>query len=346
MTVESVQYRSVIRYLVLRGKTREDIYFELHAAYGEEAPSQATIKRWFNEFKSGRVSVQDEDKPGRPCEIGDKIKEKLISIVKNERKITTRELSLTLNISKGVLYDSMKSIGIRKLCSRFIPRYLTREMQDSRSESCQNNLALYRQFGESFLKNIITMDETPLSLYIPQSKRESREWKFPGESGTRMLRAGTTHRKSLMLSVFWDWHGLILCDFAENGVKINSEYYSNLVTRCRQLRRKSKLSELYYLHDNAPIHTSGVSISNIEKLGLNLLSHPPYSPDLAPSDYYLFRHLKKELRGQNFDTKEELRTAVEEFLNGKPPIFFQKAFLELAERWKKCEEVNGSYIEK
>lgn len=306
MSLESVQYRSVIRFLFLKGKSREEIIAELSAVYGDECPSKATIYRWFNSFRDGRTSVLDEEKPGRPGEIAEGISGRLKIIVENERRITTRELTARLNVSKGTISTLLSEYGIRKLCSRFVPRFLTAEMRDRRLECCKENLEIFDNFGDRFLDNIITMDETPLALYVPESKRESLEWKFPGEASSRKMRSSTSHKKALMLSVFWDANGVILTDFAESGVRINSSYYSILVQKARKLRRKSRVSDLYYLHDNAPIHTSAASMATIECCGLNLLSHPPYSPDLAPSDFYLFNHLKRNLRGQHFDTEKDL----------------------------------------
>jgi histone-lysine N-methyltransferase SETMAR len=346
MSLESVQYRSVIRFLFLKGKNREEIRSDLSTVYGDQCPSQATIYRWYNDFKSGRTSVVDEDKPGRPSEISEGIAEKLTKIIQNERRITTRELTTRLNVSKGSLHTLLASSGIRKLCSRFVPRFLTAEMMDRRLESCSENLKTFERFGDRFLDNIITMDETPLSLYIPESRRESQEWKFQGESCSRKMRSSTCHRKSLMLSVFWDANGIIFSDFAENGVRIDSVYYADLVQRARKLRRKSRVSKLYYLHDNAPIHTSELSSAKIVDCGLELLPHPPYSPDLAPSDFYLFNHLKKTLRGRHFASKEDLKDAVTRFLNEKPPDFFKIAFLDLADRWQKCVDAGGNYFEK
>jgi histone-lysine N-methyltransferase SETMAR len=330
----------------MNGKNREEIRSELKAAYGDQCPSQATIYRWYNNFQSGRTSVIDNDKPGRPCEISVEITEKLKTMIQNERRITSRELAIRLNVSKGTIYTLLAANGIRKLCSRFVPRFLTAEMQHHRFEICKENLKIFNRFGDRFLENIITMDETALSLYVPESKRESQEWKFPGEPSSKKMRSSTSHRKSLMLSVFWDANGIILSDFARNGVRIDSAYYSNLVQSARKLRRKSRVSKLYYLHDNAPIHTSVVSTSKIESCGLELLRHPPYSPDLAPSDFYMFNHLKKSLRGQHFASKEDLRDAVMEFFTEKSPDFFKIAFLDLADRWKKCVDVKGDYFEK
>jgi histone-lysine N-methyltransferase SETMAR len=83
----------------------------------------------------------------------------------------------------------------------------------------------------------------------------------------------------------------------------------------------------------------------IEKNGFVLLDHPPYSPDLAPSDFYLFRHMKKHLRGKIYQNAADLQQDVELFLKDQSPIFFKNAFLELLHRLRKCVDHNGSYIE-
>ena len=59
MSLESVQYRSIIRFLYLKGKSRDEIQMEFNDFYGEQSPTLPTIKRWFNEFKAGRTFVVD-----------------------------------------------------------------------------------------------------------------------------------------------------------------------------------------------------------------------------------------------------------------------------------------------
>lgn len=344
--VDDVEYRSVIKFLILRGKTPAEIIKELNEGYGSEAPSTATIYRWIGYFKGGRTSVFDETKSGRPMEIDEKITEKCKNIIGNDRKITIRELSKGLNVSTGYVHNILDQCGIRKLCSRFVPKFLTPDMCQNRQRACESNLQLYDELGAEFVRNIITVDETPLSLYIPESKRESLEWKFPGETASKKMRSGTCHAKAMMLTVFWDWHGILTTDFADSNVKINSEYYSQLVSTCRKARRKKRNVPLWFLQDNAPVHKSAQTMQQILECGLQLLDHPPYSPDLAPSDFYLFKHLKKHLRGKSFKDKESLRSSVNDFFSNQPEKFFQNAFDEMVNRWRKCLENNGSYIEK
>ena len=187
---QPVEFRSVIRFLLLRKTEKKDIVRQLEETYGNESPCKATIYNWIREFSSGRNNVFDEERSGRPQEIPDEKLEILSIIVKEERRITQRELSNRLKVSKKTVQNILGDLGVRKLCSRFVPRFLTAEMREKRMQACQDNLALFDARGRNFLKNIITEDETPLSLYIPYSKRESREWVFPEEKPPKMLRSG------------------------------------------------------------------------------------------------------------------------------------------------------------
>ena len=339
----AVEIRSVIRFLVLKNYSTANITEELRSVYRDECPSQRTIYSWVAQFKHGRTSVFDEACTGRPTEIPKTKTDELKRIIQSDRRITTRTLADKLNVSKGSLGTLMQNVGVRKLCSRFVPRFLTADMCQTRIQCCTKNLEVYEELGERLIRNIVTMDETPLSLYIPQSKQESREWKFPGEERSRKLRSSAIHRKVLMLTIFWSNEGVVMMDFTEGSC--NSAYYIDLLMKARKNKRKPRNEDLWLLQDNAPIHTSSQSTSAIMTTGFNLLAHPPYSPDLAPSDFYLFSHLKKYLRGTQFSNKEELMETVNDFFSSRPTDFFENAFNQLVHRWRKCCEVNGGYIE-
>ena len=342
-----VEYRSVIKFLVLRRVDSQEIIKQLRDVYGINCPSKTTVYDWIAQFKRGRTTVFDEERPGRPVEIDqDKLEKRCEEIIKTERKITVKALGASLNISEGKAREVLKSLGIRKLASRFVPRFLSGEMCEARLQCSQQNLDLWQEHGQRYLSNIVTVDETPLSLYVPESKRESSEWRLPNEKPALKMRSGTSHRRCLMLTVFWDGDGVIKLDFADKTVKLNSAYYVSLVAETRSLRRKPRGSPLWLLQDNAPIHKSALSTAAIDDAGFNLVPHPPYSPDLAPSDFWLFRHLKKAIRGKNFKSHEEVRGAVMNFFAECDSNFFKDAFSELVVRWEKCVTNNGSYIEK
>ena len=79
--------------------------------------------------------------------------------------------------------------------------------------------------------------------------------------------------------------------------------------------------------------------------GFQCLDHPPYSPDLTPSDYHLFPELKKQLKGRHFSSNAEVVPAAETCLDGQPSEFFLSGLQKLAQLAKKCIELRGEYVE-
>ena len=93
-----------------------------------------------------------------------------------------------------------------------------------------------------------------------------------------------------------------MTEFLEAGNTVNSARYietiKNLWWRMCRVRRSTSL--ILLLHDDARPHTAGTTIGALETPKFEVLSHPPYSPDLAPCDYHFFPHLKRDLKGTHF----------------------------------------------
>ena len=77
-----------------------------------------------------------------------------------------------------------------------------------------------------------------------------------------------------------------------------------------------------------------------------LIPHPAYSPDLVPSEFFLFPNLKKDIRGYFSRSDEEVVMAAEEWVNGKDPDFFSSGLMALEHRWSKCITQEGNSTEK
>ena len=92
------------------------------------------------------------------------------------------------------------------------------------------------------------------------------------------------------------------------------------------------------LIDNASSHTAKLTKGFLEAEGLDLLPHPPYSPDLAPCDFWLFPKLKIYLQGKEFDSRQTLGTALYQYFK---TIHEEK----WVDRFKKCVAVGGDYFE-
>ena len=141
-----------------------------------------------------------------------------------------------------------------------------------------------------------------------------------------------------MTTVFWD---------AKRRYYVGrfTQEYNNCTNAIRE-KHRGKLSKGVLLQqDNARVHTSKVAMDAVDRSGYELIPHPAYSPDLAPSDFFLFPNLEKDIRG-HFRSDEEVVTAVEEWVNGKDPDFFSSGLMALEHRWSKCITLEGNYIEK
>ncbi|CAK9826344.1 Histone-lysine N-methyltransferase SETMAR [Anthophora retusa] len=98
-------------------------------------------------------------------------------------------------------------------------------------------------------------------------------------------------------------------------------------------------------HDNARPHTARITVEKIKNFNWELLPHPPYSSDLAPSDYHLFRSMQHFLSGKNFNNSEDVKSALNEYFNSKSQKFFENGIRKLTDRWEKVIETDGKYID-
>ena len=140
---------------------------------------------------------------------------------------------------------------------------------------------------------------------------------------------------------------MIYLEFFENKTIDSDIYISCLKKMKKEIEEKrGSDSKIRLLHDNAKPHTSKKTKKSIEELRIKIIKHPPYSPDLAPSDYYLFPRLKDNIRGKRFKNKELLEEEVIKWLNNQPKSFFSDGIRKLEERWKLCISNKGEYFEK
>lgn len=195
---------------------------------------------------------------------------------------------------------------------------------------------------------MVTGDETWAHLYDPETKQQSMQWHHIGSPRPKKFKSQRSAQK-VLVTVFWDDGGVILVDFLEHGLTVNSERYIETLKKLREaIRRKrpnKNLTAINVHHDNARPHTSLATTQTITKFGWSVVPHPPYSPDLAPSDFHLFGPLKNSLRGQRFEDTEQVKVAVKMWLQQCKPEFFQTGFEGWVQRWRKCVACDGDYIE-
>ncbi|GBN54278.1 Histone-lysine N-methyltransferase SETMAR [Araneus ventricosus] len=135
-----------------------------------------------------------------------------------------------------------------------------------------------------------------------------------------------------------------------NTCKINSNRYCGTLRKLRraiQNRSRGMLSAgIVLFHDNSRPHSAAASQELLDEFGWEIFDHPPYSPDLAPSDFHLSLKLKEFLGGKRFGSDEELENAVTTWLNKLAAEEHDMGILKLIDRYDKCLNVGGDYVEK
>jgi len=134
------------------------------------------------------------------------------------------------------------------------------------------------------------------------------------------------------------------------GITINSAVCCETVKKLRRAiqnkRRRMLTATILLLHDNARPHSAAQTQELITAFKWEQMDHPPYSPDLAPSDYHLFLHLKKFLGGKRFDDDGDLKNAVQKWITWQAAAFYEEGIQKFVPRYDKCLNNGGKYVEK
>lgn len=152
-----------------------------------------------------------------------------------------------------------------------------------------------------------------------------------------------------MLSVWWDHKEILYFELMPQNQTINSNVYVVQLDKLKDAieEKRPVLSNrkgVVFHHDNARPHTSLVTRQKLLELDWDVLSHPPYSPDLVPSDYHLFRSMQNSLNGKIFNNADDVRSHLIQFFNSKDQTFYERGIFTLLERWKKVIDKNGQYL--
>jgi histone-lysine N-methyltransferase SETMAR len=216
----------------------------------------------------------------------------------------------------------------------------------------QEHLDRHARKGDAFLHRIVTGDVFWVHHYEQESKRQSMQWKHPSSPANKKFKTQASAGK-VMLTIFWDVNGSILVYFQEKGQAVTSARYNDMLVNelkptIRSKRRGLLSIRVLFFHDNARPHTAAHTrtVDTLHALKLEALKHPPYSPDLVPSDFHLFGPMKEHLRGQKFADDNEVMEAVQSWLKTTPKIFFLEGIRKLVDRWTKCVAKQGDSVEK
>lgn len=300
MNVCDEEIRYILKFYYKKGKNATNAANKICAVYGPNAVSIRLAQMWFKRFKSGNFSVKDEVRSGRP--VTDKISA-IFEKVEQDRHISSYDIAEELDVDHKTVLRHLQKSGYKKKLDIWVPHDLTERNLIQRVSICDS--LLKRNNAEPFLKRLITGDEK----WVTYDKNvRKRSWSKHGQASQTVAKPGLTRNK-VMLCVWWDWKGIVHYELLPPGKTIDSDLYCQQLMRLKEALEKNRpelvnRKGVVFHHDNARPHSSITTQQKLRELGWDVLMHPPYSPDLAPSDFHLFRSLQNSLGSIKLTSKE------------------------------------------
>ena len=305
--------------------------------YLDRAPALRTVKKWFGRFRNGDFNMDDQPRSGRPSAIDDDI---VSALVENNPRITTEEIAERMNIDNSSAFRHLKKLGFTSKLDTWVPHSLTERNKLNRVSVAISLLGRHEK--EPFLDRIVTGDEKWILYNNVQRKRN---WKKAGEGAEPVAKAGL-HPMKVLLCVWWDCRGIIHFVLLRRGETITADkQFTRLDAAIREKRPVlANRKGVIFHHDNARPHVAQQTLRKLKELKWEILQHPPYSPDISPSDFHLFRSLQNSLNGKNLNSVEAVENYLTNFFQEKPSSFYKNGIDKLVERWETIVEKDGDYI--
>ena len=263
--------------------------------------------------------------------------------------VSIETISAQFDVSVGTVDTIIhEEVKMWKICAKFVSRVLRGDQKESRCHDSSDIVELINS-DPAVLDVLVTCDESWIYCYDPETKRQSSQWKHAVSPRPKKARQSKSTHKLLMIS-FFDSTGMIYMHWFPTRQTVNKEYYVDVLREFRQRfywKRPAlfKLGKWHFHEDNAPVHNSIHVTDFLTKMGIKTVAHPPYSPDLAPCDFWLFPKLKEKHRGCCYETIEEMKEAVMKVIDMLTQEDFYGFLQKLLEWYNKCMAAGGYSFE-
>jgi len=325
--------RQLVVDLYKAGKSAKEAIATLNDIYGDESLHRGQVYRIFVDLKRGE---NGSDKRGWNTEKRVRVEkniEAVRSMINDDRRVTIVDIEMATGLSRGtinrILHDDLR---LSKLSARWVPHLLTDKHKAERIRCAKKFLKSHFECGKAFLDKIVTVDETWVSFTTPETKQQSRQWLPRGCGPPRKAKVIASDKK-VMVIAFFDNRGLIYTHYVPKGKTINANYYIDVLRTFQQhLRHKrpTMLENGWFLHhDNARPHTAMATVDYMCQKGIKTIDHPPYSPDLAPCDFFLFPKVKTDMAGTVCATLSDVKKLWE----GSVKAITEEEFSAVFEKW-------------
>ncbi|CAH1992240.1 unnamed protein product [Acanthoscelides obtectus] len=275
MELNREHVRAIIYYNFQRQLSQQECLAELLSVFGNEAPHRSTISRWYGEFKRGRVSLSEDPRVGAPKTA---VTQENVDAV---RKLIIEDRHASLKISKTSIQKILhEELGVRKLVSRWIPHLLAEEQKAARVNWCQKTLDRFNSGNSKNVYSIVFQGE---------------------EKPTKLIRSRGVSKKMVATVVSQTGHIATIPLNEQRTVTANWYTTICLSKAITDLRKINPERRMIVHQDNASSHTAQKTRQYLTEENVELLDHPPYSPDLSPNDFFTFPKIKNRLRANEWN---------------------------------------------
>ena len=189
-TIKNSEFCVLIKHCFLMGKNTVQAKQWLDKCYLDSAPSEATVKSWYADFKCGCTDINDAEHSSHPnLAVVPENTKKLHKLVLANHKLKLCGIAEEVKISEGSVFTILhEHLSMRKLCSKWLPRLLTVNKRQQCIDNTERCLQLFQCNKKEFLHKYVTMDETWIHLLASESNWQSAEWTAAGESRPKRLK--------------------------------------------------------------------------------------------------------------------------------------------------------------
>ena len=195
--------------------------------------------------------------------------------------------------------------------------------------------------------NIVSGDETWVYQFDHEMKAQPSVWLFPGDTPPLKFKRSRSTSKQMVASYIAKTGHIATIPLEERRI-LTADWY---VHQCfpqvlHAVRTRRPKSGITLHHGNAPACTAAATREFLASEGVQVMSHPPYSPDLAPCDFFLFPHVKKQLRGTRYDSPQHATPAFTRAVDSVDKVTWSEVWKSWFQRMARCIEAQGGYFEK
>jgi transposase len=339
-TLMVIRDRTLIFFGKKLGWTAKECFENARKAFPKDYPSERMIEVHYKLIDQGMFTLVPKEKPGRTLDPG--LVKKVNAAITQEPYLSLRQIAEIVGSNKDTVRHILeKELLLKKRYTRWIPHELNMSQKKARVAEAKQLLEILKKDEASDFQHIVTGDESWMLYSYPYDGM----WLSLSDKRPEVPKPYIATAKS-MLIIFWGVKVTPVLSIVEKGQTVTAEYFiHNVLEQLDQFGKEREIIDgpLMIHMDNAPAHRAKMTKEYLETHRLLVIPHPPYSPDLAPSDFFLFGYLKMKLRGKKHSDSRGLLAAIKELVDKITPETRTRVFREWMFRLEAVIASGGEY---